>query len=404
MAETQVVEAGGRSKTLRVAFAAATLARGLCWCFADMLLGYHLYVHAGLSSGETALVLTALLVLGAVADLLVGLVLKRYQSQRSAVLALQRSGAVIAAIALVPLFLLQIDVVLSMIWGGAFRIAFAFYAVPQATLLSLLPNDDREQRLFVTLYSTLGSSARLLTAGGAFLIAGSVPNARLGWVIGLAGFVVFSAFYLDRVARSRASAPLPSSSAYRSPGWPIGFNWYLLALASHAGALFMMSRLLLFTPEIAGQVATGPWMTLAWASGMAVGPWWAMRQSNFVLPMAIALTAGAAIALVSIVSFEAKVGASLLYGIGLGASAAALLGAVAKQIRHRTGPADVLAFATLALNTKLAMAVGNGALAFLLDGYVAGDSATVRTLILISLIGAAICLLAWLRGNRLVAF
>ena len=94
---------GASRPLMRGAFAAANLARSFVWCFAEMFLAFHLRSTVGLSSAQTSLTLVILLMIGAATDLAAGFLLRRYNSSRAIVLGSQRTGAVVVAIALVPL-------------------------------------------------------------------------------------------------------------------------------------------------------------------------------------------------------------------------------------------------------------------------------------------------------------
>ncbi|RZL99917.1 MAG: hypothetical protein EOP68_23630, partial [Sphingomonas sp.] len=76
-----------------------------------MFLGYHLHARIGLSSAETGATLLVLLSAGALADVAAGLLLRRRHDRARSVMAMQRIGAILAAVALVPLFLPDIGMI-----------------------------------------------------------------------------------------------------------------------------------------------------------------------------------------------------------------------------------------------------------------------------------------------------
>lgn len=399
------MEASGWRPSVRGAFAAATVARGLSWCLADMFLGYHLHARAGLSSAETGAILLILLLAGALADLAAGLLLKRQRSLRKAVFAMQRVGAIGVAVALVPLFLPGVGLVGALIWGGAFRIAFSFYAIPQTTLLSILPANPKEQKLYVTLHAALGASARLLTASTAFLIVDStsllLSAVHIGWVMVLAASGIATSFLLEYAVPAHGEPEIPRSERVAGGGWPQELNWLLASTAFHAGALYMMSRLFLFAPPSDGLQAVGPWTLIAWTVGLTIGPCLPRKSDRASFPVAVAAAASASsLLLISSIPFPAKLVFAAIYGAGLSTSGAQLLGAIAYLVREGSGASAGMAFAAFALITKVAMAAGNGSLAFLLDGYAADAQATTITLATINLGGGILCVLAWRNASR----
>ncbi|WP_445192607.1 hypothetical protein ACT009_01330 [Sphingomonas sp. Tas61C01] len=390
---------------VRAAFAAAAFSRGLTRCFADMFLGYHLHARAGLSSAETGATLLVLLSAGALADVAAGLLLRRWRSRARAVFVMQRIGAIFAAVALVPLFLPEIGMIGALFWGSAFRIAFSFYTVPQTTLLSILPEDAGERRLFVTLHTALGAFARLVTAATAFLIVDAVDPARsaihLGWVVALASFGVVTVLLLELAVGARPTVSTLPSDPADDRGWPAGLTWLLATTLFHASALFMMSRLFLFAPQADGATVSGPWVLTAWTCGLTAGPflWGRCRRLSFPVAVAVAAIA-ASVLLMSGLPLPVKLIAACGYGIGLGASGAELIGAIGHLVRKGSGASAGMAFAAFAFVTKIAMAAGNGALAFILDGYAADERSTLALLATINLVGGLSCALAWRRAKR----
>lgn len=387
---------------VRGAFAAANLARSFVWCFAEMFLAYHLRSAVGLSSAQTSLTLVILLMIGAATDLAAGFLLRRYNSSRAIVLGAQRVGAVLVAIALVPLFLPGIGLAGALFWGCLFRAAFSFYAVPQATLLSILPADQDDQRLYVTMYSALGAVARPITALLALLIVNeNSPFALgldLGWVLAIALFCVASALVLEYAVRTRGALAIGSTSARQRESWPVELNWILAATAFHAGALYMMSRLFLFTAAPSDGRHTGAWLLILWSLGLAAGPLIRMLSRKSFFPFAVT-AAGifACMILLTSTPLPVRLGAALLYGATLSASGADLLGAIARVTTDRGGTSGGMAFAAFAVVIKVAMALGNGALAFLLDGYSTNASATIAALVVIHVGGAVCCVFIWRR-------
>jgi Na+/melibiose symporter-like transporter len=395
------------------------------WCFAELFLGYYFRVRLELSSGATGLLLLILLFLGAAGDAVAAWLLRKVGGDRDAALRLQRRGALITAIAFALLFTRWSAATQreSFLWalscGTGFRLAFAFYAIPQVALLSLLPGDKADVRAFVALNSTMGALARLTTAVATFLIAGGLPQVTevqaqfYAYLLGL--LVIAVSFSLERTfAGALPNSPIelpqqadigPDTGLHMLP---IGFGWLLTCFGVHAAALFMVSRLFLFTGNLAGSSAAGPWLMLCSSAGIAAGPILGMLMTRHVrVTTAFSLTTGGTAVMAVMLSFAsvptgARIPASALYGMFLGASGMLLWLSATQRVREYARAtrrrADWVAFGSISVVIKIGVAAGNGLLAFFIDGYAAGNPLQSLWLAVLSAGGALICVLAWRRS------
>ncbi len=403
---------GQSPKMLRVVFAAAVFGRGTLWCFAEVLLAYHLHVRLALSSGQTASLLVALLLVSALGDVLGGWALRRFGGTIAAAVALQRNGAILSAFSLMLLFLPIGGFVWALFWGAAFRLAFGIYALPQTALLSLLPPQLGATFNLVAVNSIAGSAARLLVAVLAICIVGSVsatsPYLESTSCALVASGAILSAFVLARsLGHGEMPAPLTIQLDLRD-ALAGEFGWLAFAFLAHAGALFTISRLLLFTPPTQTWPAPGGWMVLAFTIGMTLGPWLAIKvlpvigEADFSLSMLVITVSAIPIVLLNL-AIEARMAAALAHGAALGASGYMLWQALADTVRQRAvrspgieGPA----YAAIALTTKIGIALGSGALGFLIDGYEQAHTPASVAIVAMTGLGAGLCLWAWFKGPQ----
>jgi Na+/melibiose symporter-like transporter len=401
-----LIGALSRSRRLDIAYVFAVLARGLSWCFTEMFLAYHLHAHAGLTAAQTGATLLVLLSIGAGADLGAGWLLRGRLGHCAAILRVQRAGAIVVAFAIIPLFQSGVTVAGALMWGATYRMAFSFYAIPQMALLGALSTSRAAQRRLVRLHAFAIAGARLLTAGMALAIVGQSGvgawrgQTLLPVIIGAC--VLATVYVLERAIRVRAPTIATQASAIRDRGgWPAGLASVLIATACHAGALFMISRLFLFTPRHGGEDSSGPWLLFAWTIGMTVGPCVVAKGHRHLFPAALVVaTAASILILVPDLSPVVRLAAAFVYGLGLSVAGVELLARVTRLSTEGNGVADGRIFALFGCTAKLAMAAGNGSLAFLIGDYASGSRWAGTIPALIGTIGAIIGIAAWCRSPR----
>jgi len=219
-------------------------------------------------------------------------------------------------------------------------------------------------------------------------------------VLAIALFCVASALLLEYAVRTSGDPSPGSNLARQQETWPTELNWILAATAFHAGALYTMSRLFLFTTADGDARHTGAWLLILWSLGLTIGPFIRILFRRSVFPFAV-IAAGifACTILLPSAPMPVRLGAALMYGAALSASGADLLGAIARVTTERGATAGGMAFAAFAVVIKVAMALGNGILAFLLDGYATHEGATTVGLVVIHGGGAICCVLIWRRAR-----
>jgi ABC-type multidrug transport system permease subunit len=271
-------------------------------------------------------------------------------------------------------------------------------------MLSLLPSDRNDQRIFVTIYTALGAVARPIIAVLALRIVDETSSPRfapnLSWVLTIGLFCVASASLLEIAVRKDQGLTAVPVQATPRGRWPAEMKWIFAATALHAGALYMMSRLFLFTPVRSDNGHAGAWLLILWSVGLAAGPLLRILSIRASFPLAVGV-AGIFACLIFLPSMPVpiRLAAALIYGAALSLSGAELLNAVARLTTEHGGSSGGMVFAAYAVVIKIAMAVGNGGLAFLLDGYSVGSWASSVALVVIHIGGAVCCMLAWQRSQ-----
>jgi hypothetical protein len=125
------------------------------------------------------------------------------------------------------------------------------------------------------------------------------------------------------------------------------------------------------------------------------------------LTTAFSLTTGGTAVTAVMLSFasvptDARIPASVLYGILLGASGMLLWLSATQRVRDYARAtrrrADWVAFGSISVVVKIGIAAGNGLLAFFINGYEAGNPLPSLWLAVLSVSGALICIFAWRRS------
>ncbi|QJU59960.1 hypothetical protein HL653_21400 [Sphingomonas sp. AP4-R1] len=386
-------------------FAAAAFFRSLVWCFSDMVLGFHAHAELDLAGELTGLLLAIVAGAGAVSDLAVGWVMRRFGIRGRAALAWQRYAMLFCGVFFVLQFLPVHDARWVIVWSILFRVTFECVAVPQAMLMAWLPGDAGGVRRLVTLNAAMGAAARLATAGLTFTIIGryQMPfEGREALLAGIvAGLAILSADHLAAISGERQAVSSPGSPV--ETDLPEGFLLLALGIALHAALLYLLARLLIFTPS-----PGTPILMVALTVGMTIGPLavarvtTGLKESRFAVTMSLLVVT----ALISLwlpgLSFV-RMATTSLYGASLSASATLLWHVLAERVR-RSGDPDQrsggTAFALFAFAAKMGMVVGGWLTGRVLEGYVAGEAAS-RSAILTLIVGGAIgSVLLWQRLVR----
>ena len=378
----------------RVRFGAAHLARSFGWAMTDLLLAWHLHTVVGLSGAATSALMMVLLLIGALANIVVGYGLASVRTVASSYLRLQLLGAVMTAVTLAAQFLLR-EPTAVVATAVLFRLAFAMQDVPQSALGSLLAIDDEDANGYARLRVTLSGCSRiaaillhllLLRIGSpswAMVALSMIGGSLVLSSVGLFG-VRFPPVVMNPVERLRASS------------LPNGLPRLLCAFAISAALLPTVNRLLIFTPATDASVQDiGSWLLAVFYCGAVAGPVVqrrisAGRNERLVWVMTIASAAISGILLVGATSYVFIVAAAV-HGAALsmiGANLWAGAARIAMADAHSGPRRDGLVAGAVILTTHLSMALGSLMLAPLIEGYEAADPRAAFSATLVVCVGA----------------
>lgn len=352
------------ARRVRYRFGAAHLAKSLIWSATDLLLAWFLHTMLHMPAARVATLLFVLLLFGACCDALVGVLASWLRLTRRGLLWLHLAGSLATALTLVAQFAPGADWDQALVTGMLFRIAFAFYDVPQTALTTLLPADSADAARYVALRNVLSAAARLgvtvanlaiFQLPAAVLAHGTVLFASFG------ALATFSALALSFELATQAQPlferrPLPALRFDLPPG-----TWrMLLAFLVSVAGLATLSRVLIFTP---GQ---GALLLLLFSVGTVAGPLLVQRVVtrlgwNRAAAAAILFTGLSAIPL-TLRPDAATLPAGFAYGVGL-SGVGTLLWQMASDIirehaRNTGARSDGLVFGLVIFVIHLAVAIG----------------------------------------------
>jgi Na+/melibiose symporter-like transporter len=406
-------------------YGAAHLGKSLTWYFSELLFAYFLTEFCGLKALTMGKVLAASFIFSAVVDPIVGQSLGRRAGSVGQASRLQAMGAIISGASLV-LFSATGVVPAPLRFGYAlsascaFRLAYAFYDVPQNAILSLA-SATPQIRMGLSAIRIAGSGvATLVVALTAATLISSAPGLGAGrflWVslvFAMLGGV--SAVALG-AQTSNASAPAPATPTFVEAEAAIvsGGLWRLIAIlgvtAVVAGALSVFSRLEpYFTRAVLADRSTRMVVLALMALGGATSqPLWTglARRTGFSAAFAasaltVAIGTGVFVVAVGRNTWGLAFG-GVLFGAGnsgLGMLLwAAFADVVANGRRSRYIPGPSLAFALLTSAIKVAAAASILVVSHILAGIdyhsakVAASWSLLAPMAAGPLIGAAVCLL-----------
>jgi Na+/melibiose symporter-like transporter len=381
---------------LRLAYSAGHFAKSAAWYLTDLLLAYYVHVRVGLSAQDTGVLLFSSMVVGAALDLVAAFLLRRAEGHRRRILTIQLVAGLATAGALLAIFtplrthahpFAPLAATLAI-----FRVAYAFYDVAQNGLVSLLPDTPENARLYVVWRQALSALARIGVACLALLL---LNGARAGHErLAAAGIAVLialtSAWLFGLAARPGPHDGMPSA---KWVALPCGFIRLLLGGAALAGPLSLAARMVPFVASHSQSHHNGATLLFAFVLGTLVGP--------LVLPLlprghlvgttifCTLLTVMAAVVFLA----EPRSGlvaaaACLAHGVGLGALTtlfwADMSGAIRRHAERTGVRTDLTALAVLTATTKLSGGLFGLALGLLLEGFKAGDPATMTALVAIT--------------------
>jgi Na+/melibiose symporter-like transporter len=408
-------------------YGAAHLGKSLTWYFSELLFAYFLTEFCGLAAQTMGLVLAASYLFSAVVDPVVGRTLGRLARSVGRASRLQALGALVSGVALLlfsatGLAPAPLRFGYALTASCAFRLAYAFYDVPQNAILSLAAGTP-EGRMGLSAIRIAGSGvATLVVALTAANLIGSAPQVGAGqflWVsLVFAGLGGLSAVALA-IGAGDLDSPSPGAAADReaprSAGRPADL-WRLTAIGAVIAAVACAQGLFIrLEPYFTRAVLTDKGTRMIVLAVMALGGatsqplWmWGARWRSFPA----ALAASASTLVVGTLAFVLAAGGNtavlavggLLFGAGASGLGMLLWSVFAEVIAsgrgHRFMPDPGFAFAILTAAIKVAAAASILVVSHILAGldYHSAKVATSWSLLAPMaagpIIGAGVCLLA----------
>ncbi len=405
-------------------YGAAHLGKSLTWYFSELLFAYFLTEFCGLKALTMGQVLAASFIFSAVVDPFVGKSLGRLARSVGQASKLQAFGAIISG---VSLLLFSATGFVPGPWrfayalgaSCAFRLAYAFYDVPQNAILSLA-SAAPTARMGLSAIRIAGSGlATLIVALTAASLIGSTPALGAGrflWVsLVFAVLGGISAIALYRQAPEADVPPSTPTVGADGPAIASGRVWRLVAIlgvtAVVAGAFSVFTRLEpYFTRAVLADRSTRMVVLALMALGGATSqPLWTgiVRRSSF----SAAFAASALTAVVGAVTFVLGVGRNtgivavggFLFSAGHSGLGMLLWSAFADGVangqRSRYIPDPSFAFAILTSAIKVAAAASIVVASHVLthidyhNAKIAASCSLLAPMAAGPLIGAAVCLI-----------
>jgi Na+/melibiose symporter-like transporter len=372
-----------RPRAFGYVYGAAHLGKSLTWYFSELLFAYFLTEFCGLEARAMGWVLAASFLFSAAVDPLVGIGLGRIVRSVGRASDLQAPGALVSGLSLL---LFSATGFAPAPWRFAyalatscvFRLAYAFYDVPQNAILSLASAAPSARMRLSAIRVGCSGFAALVVALTAARLIGSDPRVGAGrflWVsLVFAALGLASAFALCVTAGGDAPPP-PSAPPMQSDGGeasPPGGGWRLTAIlgviAIVSAALGVFVRLEAYFSRAVLADATSRMIVLGLMalSSMASQPlWmWIARRRTFPTAFVAAALAVAAGVLVFVLAAGRSIAFLALGGFMFGAGNSGLsmllwsafAGLIAGEGRRRSMPSPGLAFAVLTSVIKIASA------------------------------------------------
>lgn len=361
--------------------------KGLFWHSSELLFAFFLTEQAGLPAVWMGTVLIAGILSSAGIDLLVGQALRRRAFTIESALRLHLIGAAASSLPLIALFATDllpqsVRIPYALTAALAYRVAYAFYDIPQNALVALAaPDADTRSRL---------SSLRLAFSGLAAITVATIlttllfdtQEARAGRFLVAALVMSFVAIGTAwHVARGRvptdaqvALAPMPSRRfdplERDHKGVEIAGLLTTMAFASFAISLF--TTLEPYYAASAELGATTRLIVLAAAVGLTSSQilWPALVRrwsaetvlSAAFVKMAVAIWLFGGVGL----GYFGQIAMAGLFGIANGGVGMALWTVYANSVSRRSAASDPLAFALFTCAAKLGIGAAGGSVAYIL--------------------------------------
>lgn len=300
---------GGRKTWPRtLAYGAAHYGKSLFWTASELLLAFFLTEVGALAPAQMGGILATGLAASAVADVAVGVFVRRRLASVAAAVRLQFFGAVASSAAMLAMF--------ASYWfptggraafalgvGLCFRLGYALYDLPQNALVSLATSDGAGRTNVVAVRYVFSGLASLTVASlvAPFLLAGPADLRAVNFFALIAAFsfvAIVSAAVLVRALRPMANLDL------RTPPGPPARERRQGAIALLIGLMFVESMAApVFSkiePYYAAYVLRNTLLSGGVLTGVALGtsvsqPFWVWACRGLSRPLAICVTASAVV-------------------------------------------------------------------------------------------------------------
>ncbi|MNS11616.1 putative symporter YagG [compost metagenome] len=406
-----------------MAYGSAHLGKSLFWYAGELLFAYFLTELGGLKPSQMAAALALGFACSALIDVLVGRGLRNFAGSARVAAQVQFIGAAVSSLALM--------LVLATPWVGQegrfvyavtasvlFRLAFAFYDIPQNALMAMATTDVviRYRLASVRIWCS-GLAMLLIGAAIGPLIAGrqdaGSPSLLLGLALFCAAMGIGSAYALARVVRPEVPSTALSNEA-RAGATPSHHQAVMILMAvGFVASLFtpLFGKLEpYFADQILGSALWGGAIMISMAVGVSAGQpvwsWWGLRSSRrylMVMNAGVQMAGLGLFALSGAIHPVAALIGAFLFGVGNGGVGMALWAAFSEAVAGRPSRQITMAYGVFAAANKVGLAVGVVVLGAVLNGLPpdsAGGVTILHAMTLIPAVGAMMVLVLSLRLLR----
>lgn len=386
-----------------------------------MLFAFYLTRLVGLPPHQMGLVLAIGLALSAAIDAVVGMRLGARLSDARAAARLQLFGSIFCAGAFVAVFAgfwapPDLRFVYALTTGILFRVAYAFYDIPQNTLMALATADGPSRdRLAATRIWFSGGATLVIALAVAPMIAaqdadGAALFLKLSALIAAPAILAAGllAWRLRRASARTTDEPTAVAAPFR-PTPAFGLLMALMAITSLFTPLYAKVEPF-FAAHVLQSPTLGGAIILIMAAGLTLGQpmwaWLAVRKGRTVTLSVAALAQVVALsaALILSGSIGVLVVAAFVFGMGNGGVGMVLWAAFSAVATRDAGGREAAAYGLFTAMAKLCLAIGGMGLGLALGlfDYEAHEAPRLAWLMLgVPLIGAFAVLVVALAWRRL---
>lgn len=379
--------------------------RSLIWCVTDLLIGYHLTARLALSGQTAGAILFGSFLLGAVLNVVVATWLARSEKTGKSVLGLQAGFGIASVAAALLLFgPLPFEGPMRVVYLCAaslvFRTCYTVFDVCQNALISLLPQQASDVRAFVLTKTFVSSAGRLLASGLVFVALRAPASDDLDFIV--IGFVALPVA-VSVIALARVT-PLSSSTTHRTSSQ---FAWRslplrrlalpIVAIIFEVGLCGLTGRLIPLFGTVGPGFADGASLVVAMVCGTIGGSAVAYVSASSparrvaVGSMLVLILVSAGVGVLFPNGLSIDLAFAFVYGTAVGGITNIIweeVATIVTDVAAATGRRiDIPAFALLTAGINVAIAISNGLLAIVLDGFKTGSPASVAIIAVVLVIG-----------------